>query len=177
MVIIQNTMEDVKRYIVRNDQTDDARKKEALRALSLFACPQVAENSAMQAVVSVFQHRIFAIKIFQGNIDKGNIHDIIKTDSTKTECREVREQTNGIGQGCSTMPLKNDIVLFCLNGVKTGAKGNRTGKDEKGENGYEKDKNIDGNVGGDAGGGVHLRRVCERNAVLVGRFVRRGGNR
>ena len=79
-------------------------------------CPQVAENSAMQAVVSVFQHRIFAIKIFQGNIDKGNIHDIIKTDSTKTECREVREQTNGIGQGCSTMPLKNDIVLFCLNG-------------------------------------------------------------
>ena len=51
MVIIQNTMEDVKRYIVRNDQTDDARKKEALRALSLFACPQVAENSAMQAVV------------------------------------------------------------------------------------------------------------------------------
>ena len=44
-------MEDVKRYIVRNDQTDDARKKEALRALSLFACPQVAENSAMQAVV------------------------------------------------------------------------------------------------------------------------------
>ena len=51
MVIIQNTMEDVKRYIVRNDQTDDARKKEALRALSLFACPQVAENSDMQAVV------------------------------------------------------------------------------------------------------------------------------
>ena len=51
MVIIQNTMEDVKRYIVRNDQTDDARKKGALRALSLFACPQVAENSAMQAVV------------------------------------------------------------------------------------------------------------------------------
>ena len=51
MVIIQNTMEDVKRYIVRNDQTDDARKEEALRALSLFACPQIAENTAMQAVV------------------------------------------------------------------------------------------------------------------------------
>ena len=44
-------MEDVKRYIVGNEQTDDARKKEALRALSLFACPQVTENSAMQAVV------------------------------------------------------------------------------------------------------------------------------
>ena len=56
-------------------------------------CPQVAENSAMQAVVSVFQHRIFAIKIFKGNIDKGNIRVIIKTGSTKTECREVKEDT------------------------------------------------------------------------------------
>ena len=51
MAIIQNTMEDVKRYIVGNEQTDDARKEEALRALSLFACPQVAENTALQAVV------------------------------------------------------------------------------------------------------------------------------
>lgn len=51
MAIIQNAMEDIKRYIVGNEQTDDARKEEALRALSLFACPQVAENSAMQAVV------------------------------------------------------------------------------------------------------------------------------
>ena len=66
--------------------------------------------------VKLFRRRIFAIKIFQGNIDKGNICAIIKIDSTKTECKEVREQTNGIGQGCSTMPLKNDIVLFCLNG-------------------------------------------------------------
>ena len=38
-------MEDIKRYIVGNEQTDDARKEEALRALSLFLCPQVAENS------------------------------------------------------------------------------------------------------------------------------------
>ena len=59
--------------------------------------------------------------------------------------------------------------------MKSDAKGNRTEKDEKGENGYEKDKNIDGNAGGNADGGVHLRRVCERNAVLVGRTVRRGG--
>ena len=44
-------------------------------------------------------------------------------------------------------------------GEKTDAKGNRTEKDEKGENGYEKDKNNDGNAGGDADGGVHLRRV------------------
>ena len=51
MAIIQNTMEDVKRYIVGNEQADDTREEEALRALSLFACPQVAENSAMQAVV------------------------------------------------------------------------------------------------------------------------------
>lgn len=51
MAIIQNTMEDVKRYIVGNEQADDTREEEALRALSLFACPQIAENSAMQAVV------------------------------------------------------------------------------------------------------------------------------
>lgn len=51
MAIIQNAMEDIKRYIVGNEQTDDARKKEALRALSLFLCPQVAENTALQAVV------------------------------------------------------------------------------------------------------------------------------
>ena len=51
MAIIQNTMEDIKRYIVGNEQTDDARKEEALRALSLFACPQVVDNTAMQAVV------------------------------------------------------------------------------------------------------------------------------
>ena len=51
MAIIQNAMENIKRYIVGNEQTDDARKEEALRALSLFACPQVAENTALQAVV------------------------------------------------------------------------------------------------------------------------------
>ena len=51
MAIIQNAMKDIKRYIVGNEQTDDARKEEALRALSLFACPQVAENTALQAVV------------------------------------------------------------------------------------------------------------------------------
>ena len=55
MAIIQNAMEDIKRYIVGNEQTDDARKEEALRALSLFACPQVAENSAMQAVVGFYK--------------------------------------------------------------------------------------------------------------------------
>lgn len=51
MEIIQNAMENIKRYVVGNEQTDDARKEEALRALSLFACPQVAENTALQAVV------------------------------------------------------------------------------------------------------------------------------
>ena len=51
MAIIRNTMEDIKRYIGNNEQTDAARKKEALRALSLFMCPQVMENPAMQAVV------------------------------------------------------------------------------------------------------------------------------
>ena len=51
MAIIQNTMKDVKRYIGSNELTDDARKEEALRALSLFVGPQVAENTALQAVV------------------------------------------------------------------------------------------------------------------------------
>lgn len=51
MAITQNAMENIKRYIVGNEQTDDARKEEALRALSLFLCPQVAENTALQAVV------------------------------------------------------------------------------------------------------------------------------
>ena len=58
MAIIQNTMEDVKRYIVGNEQTDDARKEEALRALSLFACPHVAENTALQAVVGFDERNV-----------------------------------------------------------------------------------------------------------------------
>ena len=44
MAIIRNTIENIKRYICSNEQTDAARKEEALRALSLFMCPQVAEN-------------------------------------------------------------------------------------------------------------------------------------
>lgn len=51
MAIIRNTMEDIKRYIGNNEQTDDVRKEEALRALSLLMCPQVMENPAMQAAV------------------------------------------------------------------------------------------------------------------------------
>ncbi len=44
MAIIRNTIENIKRYICSNEQTDAARKEEALRALALFMCPQVAEN-------------------------------------------------------------------------------------------------------------------------------------
>lgn len=58
MVIIRNTMEDVKRYIGRNEQTDDARKEEALRALLLLERSQVAENAAMQAVVGVRDNNV-----------------------------------------------------------------------------------------------------------------------
>ena len=50
MVIVQNAMEDIKRYIGNNGQADAARKEEALRTLSLFMCPQVM-NSALYAVV------------------------------------------------------------------------------------------------------------------------------
>lgn len=51
MAIIRNIMDDIKRYIGSNEQTDDARKKKALQALSLLMCPPVMENSSMQAVV------------------------------------------------------------------------------------------------------------------------------
>lgn len=51
MAIIWKTIEDIKRYICSNEQADAAWKKEALRALSLFMCPWVVENSALHAVV------------------------------------------------------------------------------------------------------------------------------
>ena len=51
MAIIQNTMEDIKRYICSNERTDAATKDKTLQILPLFMCPQVAENTGMQAVV------------------------------------------------------------------------------------------------------------------------------
>lgn len=75
MAIIKNTMEDVKRYIVGNEQTDDARKKEALRALSLFACPHVAENTALQAVVGFDERNV---PLFW-NMAEGNLLATCKT--------------------------------------------------------------------------------------------------
>lgn len=58
MAIIRNTMEDVKIYIDENAQTDDAGKKKTLHALTLFECPQIAENTAMQAVVGFDDSRM-----------------------------------------------------------------------------------------------------------------------
>ena len=75
MSIIQNTMEDIKRYIGSNVQTDDARKEEALRALSLFACPHVAENTAMQAVVGFDEKNV---PLFWG-VTEGNLLATCKT--------------------------------------------------------------------------------------------------
>lgn len=51
MAIIQNTMEDIKRYICSNERIDEATKEKTLQILPLFMCPQVAENTVMQAVV------------------------------------------------------------------------------------------------------------------------------
>ena len=51
MAIIQNTMEDIKRYICSNERIDEATKEKTLQILPLFMCPQVAENTGMQAVV------------------------------------------------------------------------------------------------------------------------------
>lgn len=50
MAIIRNAMEDIKRYIC-GEATDAAKKEDALRALSLFECPKLEENTALQAVV------------------------------------------------------------------------------------------------------------------------------
>ena len=52
MAIITKTLDDIKNYITTNNVRpwEDAKNK-ALYALSLFECPQVAKNSAMQAVV------------------------------------------------------------------------------------------------------------------------------
>lgn len=58
MAIIRNTMEDVKIYIDGNAQTNDAGKEKTLHALSLFECPQIAENTAMQAVVGFDDRRM-----------------------------------------------------------------------------------------------------------------------
>ena len=51
MAIIQNTMEDIKRYICSNERIDEATKEKTLQILPLFMCPQVAANTGMQAVV------------------------------------------------------------------------------------------------------------------------------
>ena len=51
MAIIQNTMEDIKRYICSNERIDAATKEKTLQILPLFMCPQVAANTGMQAVV------------------------------------------------------------------------------------------------------------------------------
>ena len=51
MAIIQNTMEEIKRYICSNERIDEATKEKTLQILPLFMCPQVAANTGMQAVV------------------------------------------------------------------------------------------------------------------------------
>lgn len=52
MAIITKTFDDIRNYITTNNVRpwEDAKDK-ALHALSLFKCPQVAQNSALQAVV------------------------------------------------------------------------------------------------------------------------------
>lgn len=51
MAIIHNTLNDIKQYIHNNNRADDRDKEKALHALSLLTCPQIIENTAMQAVV------------------------------------------------------------------------------------------------------------------------------
>lgn len=51
MAIIHNTLNDIKQYIYNNNRADDRDKEKALHALSLLTCPQIIENTAMQAVV------------------------------------------------------------------------------------------------------------------------------
>lgn len=51
MAIIEKTLDDIRNYITNNAGADKYNKDKALSALKLFECPQVAQNSAMQAVV------------------------------------------------------------------------------------------------------------------------------
>ena len=51
MAIIEKTLDDIRNYIINNAGADKYNKDRALHALPLFKCPQVAQNSVMQAVV------------------------------------------------------------------------------------------------------------------------------
>ena len=51
MAIIEKTLDDIRNYITNNAGADKYNKDKALSALKLFECPQVAQNSALQAVV------------------------------------------------------------------------------------------------------------------------------
>lgn len=51
MAIIEKTLDDIRNYITNNAGADKYNKDKALSVLKLFECPQVAKNSAMQAVV------------------------------------------------------------------------------------------------------------------------------
>ena len=51
MAIIEKTLDDIRNYIANNAEVNKYNKDKALSVLKLFECPQVAKNSAMQAVV------------------------------------------------------------------------------------------------------------------------------
>lgn len=51
MAIIEKTLDDIRNYITNNAGADKYNKDKALSVLKLFECPQVAKNSAIQAVV------------------------------------------------------------------------------------------------------------------------------
>lgn len=51
MAINQHTYGEIRQYIKNNKYVDEQYKEEALHALSLLTCTQVAENTSMQAVV------------------------------------------------------------------------------------------------------------------------------
>lgn len=51
MAIIEKTLDDIRNYITNNAEVNKYNKDKALSVLKLFECPQVAKNSAMQAVV------------------------------------------------------------------------------------------------------------------------------
>lgn len=90
MAIIQKTIEDIKRYIGSNEQTDDARKEEALRALSLFMCPQVAENRLEVNVAWMRLQEPVALPVLARKLSVGQRQGVRGQNSGKIKGRRAK---------------------------------------------------------------------------------------
>lgn len=75
MVIIKETLEEIRNYIRNSERADEQRKEEALYALSLLECSQVAENTELKGVVGFNENDM---PLFW-NMNEGNLLGTCKT--------------------------------------------------------------------------------------------------